>query len=234
MAPIKKENKKEERKGKKRNLTPGGVFPNQLSNIFRPACREQINKSTGKTSSSLQTSKMSGAQYLWTDHLNVPRTEEEWKTFANKAQFELSSKQRTAVINQKKEQLIKQAQNDRIAFFGASSLDVKERPKISDHLKRKIHLKTTKHVKGLLHWGKHPSEVHMRDLGGWDSTSKLRFSWFLTTVILFQFVPVRGTNLFETLSTSSVQKMNILSWNSAPTTLKTNRVQKLKTKPTSL
>ena len=39
------------------------------------------------------------------------------------------------------------------------------RPKISDHLKRKIHLKAIKQVEGLLHLGKHPSEVHKRDLG---------------------------------------------------------------------
>lgn len=143
---------------------------------------------------------MSGALYHWTDHLNVPRTEEEWIAFVSKAQFELSTKQRTAMINQKKEQLIKQAQSEKIAALRANSIDVKERPRISDNLKRRIHSKATKQVEELLHWAKHPSEVHMRTLGGWDSASKLRFSWFLTTMILFQFVPVRGTNLFETLA----------------------------------
>lgn len=143
---------------------------------------------------------MSGAQYHWTDHLNVPRTEEEWKAFASKAQFELSAKQRINMINQKKEQLIKQAQNEKIAEMRSNNIEVKERPKIGDSLKRRIHTKATKQVEEFLHWGKHPSEVHMRNLGGWDSASKLRFSWFLTTMILFQFVPVRGTNLFETLA----------------------------------
>ena len=143
---------------------------------------------------------MSGALYHWTDHLNVPRTEEEWKAFASKAQFELSTKKRTAMIKQKKEQLIKQAQSEKIAALRANSIDVKERPRISDNLKRRIHSKVKKQVEELLHWGKHPSEVHMRNLGGWDSASKLRFSWFLTTMILFLFVPVRGTNLFETLA----------------------------------
>ena len=210
-----KKKRKERKERRKKKARPREVyFPNQLRTSFDQRVANSstnrpeslllfftlFKKSTETYSSSHHTSKMSGTQYHWTDYLNVPRTEEEWKAFASKAQFELSTKQRTVMINQKKEQLIRQAQNERIAVLRESSVGVQERPKISDHLKRKIHLKATKQVEGLLHWGKHPSEVHMRDLGGWDSASKLRFSWFLTTMILFQFVPVRGTNLFETLA----------------------------------
>lgn len=82
----------------------------------------------------------------------------------------------------------------------ADGIDVKERPKLSDSTKRRIQYKATKQVDEILHWGKNPRDVHMRHLGGWDSASKLRFSWFLTTMTLFQFVPVRGTNLFEMMA----------------------------------
>lgn len=83
-----------------------------------------------------------------------------------KAQFELSAKKRMIMINQKKEQLNKQAQNEKMAEMRSNSIYVKESPKISDNLKKRIHYKATKQVEELLHCGKHPSEVHMRTLGG--------------------------------------------------------------------
>ena len=46
-------------------------------------------------------------------------------------------------------------------------------------------------------------------------------------------IPNTTLYLTKMASTSSVPRMNILSWSSAPTILKTNQVQKLKTKPTS-
>ena len=113
MVPLERE--------KKKKIDPGRcIFQSNFQTSFStsaPRTLQQIdqnvfsffffftlfNKSTETSSSSfLRTSKMSGAQYHWTDHLNVPRTEEEWKAFASKAQFELSAKQRINMINQKK------------------------------------------------------------------------------------------------------------------------------------
>ena len=57
-----------------------------------------------------------------------------------------------------------------------------------------------------LHVGERPVDVHLRDLSGWNSASKIQDTHFLTTRILWNFVPVHKLSESSLLSKSHLTK----------------------------